>query len=72
MRYMMLMYSRETPEGPSPDEVEYLIRTHGALMAEARQKGVLVAVDGLKPTATATTMRSEQGRAIVTDGLIGR
>jgi hypothetical protein len=68
MRYMMLMYSRETPEGPTPDEVEYLIRTHGALMAEARQKGVLVAVDGLKPTATATTVRSEQGRAIVTDG----
>jgi hypothetical protein len=68
MRYMMLMYSRETPEGPSPDEVEYLIRTHGALMAEARQKGVLVAVEGLKPTATATTVRSELGRAIVVDG----
>jgi hypothetical protein len=68
MRYMMLMYSRETPEGPSPDEVEYLIRTHGALMAEARQKGVLVAVEGLKPTATATTVRSGLGRAIVVDG----
>ena len=68
MRYMMLMYSRETPQGPSPDEVDYLIRTHGALMAEARQKGVLVAVEGLKPTATATTVRSELGRAIVGDG----
>jgi hypothetical protein len=68
MRYMMLMYSRETPEGPSADEVEYLIRTHGALMDEARQKGVLIAVDGLEPTTTATTVRSEHGRAIVTDG----
>ena len=68
MRYMMLMYSRETPEGPSPDEVDDLIRAHGALMAEARQKGVLLAVEGLKPTSTATTVRSQDGRAIVLDG----
>jgi hypothetical protein len=65
---MFLMYSRETPQGPSPEEIDYLIRTHGALVAEAKQKGVLVAVEGLKPTATATTVRSEDGRAVVLDG----
>src|SRR6516225_7311628 len=53
MRYMMLMYSRETPEGPSADEVEYLIRTHGAVVADARTRGALLAVEGLKPTKTA-------------------
>jgi hypothetical protein len=68
MRYMMLMYSRETPEGPSPEEVEYLIRAHGALINEARQKGVLLAVEGLKPTATATTVRSTGDKALVLDG----
>jgi hypothetical protein len=68
MRYMMLMYSRETPEGPSPEEVEYLIRAHGALINEARQKGVLLAVEGLKPTATATTVRSNGDKALVLDG----
>jgi hypothetical protein len=69
MRYMMLMYSRETPEGPSPDEVDYLIRTHGAILADARRKGVLVAVEGLKPTTTATTVRlPKEGQAIVVDG----
>ena len=68
MRYMMLMYSRETPEGPSPEEVEYLIRTHGALMADAKEKGVLLAVEGLKPTATATTVRTQEDKAIVCDG----
>ena len=68
MRYMMLMYSRETPEGPSADEVDYLIRTHGALLAEARQKGVLVDVQGLKPSSTATTVRSQDGGAVVLDG----
>jgi hypothetical protein len=65
---MMLMYSRETPEGPSPEEVDYLIRAHGALVAEARRKGVLLAVEGLEPTTTATTVRSQNGKAIVTDG----
>jgi hypothetical protein len=68
MRYMMLMYSRETPEGPSPEEVEYLVRTHGALIAEAKRKGVLLAVEGLKPTNTATTVRAQDGQAMVTDG----
>ncbi len=68
MRYMMLMYSRETPEGPSPEEVEYLVRAHGVLIAEAKRKGVLLAVEGLKPTETATTVRSQDGKVIVLDG----
>lgn len=69
MRYMMLMYSRETPEGPSPEEVEYLIRTHGAIVADAQKQGVLLAVEGLEPTRTATTVRvPKEGRAIVIDG----
>ena len=68
MRYMLLMYSRETAEGPSAEEVEYLVRTHGAIMADARRKGVLLAVEGLKPTSTATTVRSQDGKAIVLDG----
>jgi hypothetical protein len=68
MRYMFLMYSRETPEGPSPEEIDFLIRTHGALIAEARQKGVLLAVEGLKPTSTATTVRAQDGRPLVLDG----
>lgn len=66
---MMLMYSRETPEGPSADEVDYLIRTHGALVADARKKGVLLAVEGLKPTNAATTVRApREGQAVVIDG----
>lgn len=70
MRYMFLMYSQETPEGPSPDEVDYLIRAHGALINEARKKGVLLAVEGLKPTATATTVRPDGTgpQFLVTDG----
>ncbi len=68
MRYMLLMYSRETPEGPTPDEVDALIRDHSALVTDAKRKGVLLAVEGLKPTATATTVRIQDGKALVLDG----
>jgi hypothetical protein len=70
MRYMFLMYSGETPEGPSQDEIEYLVRTHSALLKEARQKGILVAVEGLKSSGMATTVRPDGTGVslIVTDG----
>ena len=70
MRYMFLMYSQETVEGPSPEEVDYLIRTHGALIEEMRRKGVLVGFEGLKGTHTATTVRPDGAgvQFIVTDG----
>jgi hypothetical protein len=68
MRYMFLIYSREMPEGPSADEVEDLVRMHTALVADARRKGVLLAADQLKPTATATTVRSLDGQAVILDG----
>jgi hypothetical protein len=65
---MFLIYSREMPEGPSADEVEDLVRMHTALVADARRKGVLLAADQLKPTATATTVRSLDGQAVIVDG----
>jgi hypothetical protein len=65
---MFLMYSRETLEGPSPEEVDSLVRTHSALVAEAKRKGVLVTVEGLKSTATATTVRQQDGHALILDG----
>src|SRR3954467_12481759 len=68
MRYMLLMYSRETPEGASPEEVETLIREHSAMIIDAKRKGVLLAVEGLKATATATTVRMQDGHALVLDG----
>jgi len=63
MRYMFLVYSAETPQGPSAEEVEHLIRTHAAVTADARRKGVLIGCDALKPTVTATTVRSRDGKA---------
>ena len=68
MRYMFLMYSQEMPGGPSQEERERLIREHGALMRETREKKILLAVEGLKPTSTATTIRFQDERPITLDG----
>lgn len=67
MRYMFLIYSREA-EGLSPEELEDVMRRHSALMEETAQKRVLLGVERLKSTATATTVRVKDGKAITIDG----
>ena len=68
MRYMFLIYSQELPGGPPAEEVEGLIRSHGAIMKEAADKRVLLSVEGLKPTSTATSIRVKDGKPITLDG----
>lgn len=68
MRYMFLMYSQEIAGGPSAEDVEYLKREHGALVKETTEKRILLAVEGLKTSATATTVRLKEGKPITLDG----
>jgi hypothetical protein len=68
MRYMFLMYSKELPGGPPPEEAERQKREHGALMREAAEKKILLAVEGLKSTASATTIRMKDGKPLTLDG----
>lgn len=68
MRYMMLIYSKETPDGPSPAERQQLMNAHWRVMDEAKRKGVLLGAEPLARTATATTVRTQDGKAMVTDG----
>ncbi len=65
---MFLIYSQERPEGPPPEEIEDIKSRHWAVMQEAKQKGVLLAVEGLKSTVLATTVRVKQGKPITLDG----
>ena len=68
MRYMMLIYSRETPEGAGPEDALQLRAAHRKVMEEAVRKGVLRGAEPLSPTTTATTVRMQDGKALVTDG----
>jgi hypothetical protein len=68
MRYMMLIYSQEAPGGPSPEETAQIRAAHWEVIQEATRKGVLLDAEPLAPTATATTVRVQSGKALVTDG----
>jgi hypothetical protein len=65
---MFLIYSQERSEPLAPQEAQTLMDTHWNLMQDAKQKGVLLGVDALKPTSTATTVRVTNGQALTTDG----
>lgn len=67
MRYMMLVYTKEA-EGVTRDEMLEVAARHSAVMDEARRRGVYCAADPLKPVATATTVRTQDGKVMVTDG----
>src|SRR5215831_4033945 len=68
MRYMMLVYSTEGPDGLAADEAERIRAGHARVIEEATRKGVLVGAEPLNTTGTATTVRLQNGKALVTDG----
>ena len=69
MRYMFLVYSTETAEATAaPDSLREVAEAHRRVMDEASRKGVLLGAEPLKPTSTATTVRSQDGKKIIVDG----
>ena len=69
MRYMMLIYTKEGDRTQMSPETSQQIRdAHAAVMRETRERGMLVAVNGLGRTNTATTVRLEGGQVLATDG----
>jgi hypothetical protein len=68
MRYMLLVYSTEGPDGLPPEEEARIGAGHAAVMAESKKKGVLIGAESLAPTSTATTVRPQNGKALVLDG----
>jgi len=67
MRYMLLIYSREDPS-TTQKELEDVAAKHASLLEESARVGVFRAADPLAPSNTATTVRVENGKVLVTDG----
>lgn len=67
MRYIMLIYTRET-EAASQEEMQQVASAHWAVMDESSRRGIFRGADPLEPTSTATTVRVENGKILVTDG----
>ncbi len=68
MRYMMLVYSTEPAEGIAPEEAARIRSGHMRVMSDAAEKGILIGAEPLAPTSTATTVRIQNGKPLVTDG----
>ncbi|MFZ0820240.1 MAG: YciI family protein [Candidatus Acidiferrales bacterium] len=69
MRYMLLVYSREAEMARMSEEDRIRITSgHHAVMEEAARQGIFRGAEPLKPTATATTIRVQDGKALITDG----
>jgi len=68
VRYMMLIYSRETAEALPAEDERKLREAHFALIEETRRRGMLLGVEPLAATASATTVRSDNGKVVITDG----
>ena len=67
MRYMFLVYSVERPDIDQA-MLQSVAVQHRAVMNEAAQRGVFESAEPLKPTATATTVRSANGQPQLLDG----
>jgi len=65
---MFLIYSQETDEPLSPGELDQVVSGHRAVMSDAERKGILLGVERLKPTPTATTIRVKNGLPMTIDG----
>ena len=67
MRYMMLIYTQEVGNA-SPEEMARVFAGHLSVQQETARRGIFRAADPLKPTASATTVRVQEGKVLVTDG----
>ena len=68
-QYMLLIYGQEGSwEALSDEERGSIYQEYYALSRELRSRGALVSSHELQPVSTATTVRLEDGEAVVTDG----
>jgi hypothetical protein len=69
MRYMLLVYSKEAEMGKMSEEEANQIKSgHWSVMEETAKRGIFRGAEPLKPTGTATTVRAQTGKPIITDG----
>lgn len=71
MQYLLLIYQAELPADapqPSPEEFAAEMAAYNAFTQETRDRHQFVAGEALEPTATATSVRVQDGRTVVTDG----
>jgi hypothetical protein len=64
VKYAILIYHDEDTPNPSDEDME----AWGAYTQEVAEKGLMQAGEALQPTATATSVRLQNGQLMTTDG----
>ena len=68
MRYLLLIYAKES-DAPPPDDVAAAShQAYAAFTADIKARGLFEAGEALTPTSTATTVRVVDGDTVATDG----
>jgi hypothetical protein len=69
MKYLLMIHGDETSwDALTDDERQARVAQYSAFARRARERGAMLAGDELQSTSTATTVRVENGKTIVTDG----
>jgi hypothetical protein len=69
MKYLLLLYSRPDDwEAKSEAEMSLVMSEHAKLLDELRAAGKYLDSNALEWASSATTLRTRQGRRLVTDG----
>jgi hypothetical protein len=67
-QYLLSVWSVDGEPEPTPDQIEVMYRDVEAVNEEIRQAGAWVFAGGLVPVSSATTVKSENGEIVTTDG----
>jgi hypothetical protein len=68
VRYLLLIYVKETTDRPPAEVMEAEMKAYGTFTDDIRKRGLMEAGEALEPTTTATTVRVQDGRTVTTDG----
>ncbi|HLJ89508.1 MAG TPA: YciI family protein [Candidatus Angelobacter sp.] len=68
MRYMLLIYTQEEPEKWTDAERQKVSDSHWKVMDGTQKLGIFRGAEPLQPTATAITVRTQDGKTFTTDG----
>jgi hypothetical protein len=69
MKYIMLIYRNEQDlDALTPEQRQRTVEAAWAVIDEANRRGVLVGVSPLEPISSATTIRHDGDKVLVSDG----
>ena len=68
MRYLLLIYTQEPTQAPSPETIADEMEAYNAFTREVNERGVMRGGEALHPTTAATTVRVRDHQTIATDG----